>query len=143
MVGKIGLERQRPFGRLGELLGPVERQNVAPVPVAELILRIGQRWYYERGVVEVRPGEPALVLAPEPGETKERAAARVHLVVPDKMSTEKVLHLKALGAEVHITRSDVGKGHPAYYQDVAQRLASEVLSTMECHGHGGWQTWSG
>ena len=30
---------------------------------------------------------------------------RVVLVVPDKMSTEKVLHLKALGAEVHITRS--------------------------------------
>ena len=29
---------------------------------------------------------------------------RVVLVVPDKMSTEKVLHLKAMGAEVHITR---------------------------------------
>ena len=51
---------------------------------------------------------------------------RVILVVPDKMSTEKVLHLKALGAEVHTTRSDVGKGHPEYYQDVAARLASEL-----------------
>ena len=40
---------------------------------------------------------------------------RVVLVVPDKMSTEKVLHLKAMGAEVHVTRSDVGKGHPDYY----------------------------
>jgi cystathionine beta-synthase len=39
-------------------------------------------------------------------------AIAVVLVVPDKMSTEKVLHLKALGAEVHVTRSDVGKGHP-------------------------------
>jgi len=48
------------------------------------------------------------------------------LVVPDKMSTEKVLHLKALGAEVHITRSDVGKGHPEYYQDYAARLAAEI-----------------
>ncbi|MEO8525324.1 MAG: cystathionine beta-synthase, partial [Caldimonas sp.] len=46
--------------------------------------------------------------------------------VPDKMSTEKVLHLKALGAEVHITRSDVGKGHPAYYQDLAARLAGDI-----------------
>ena len=51
---------------------------------------------------------------------------RVVLVVPDKMSTEKVLHLKALGAEVHITRSDVGKGHPEYYQDLAARLAGEI-----------------
>jgi len=51
---------------------------------------------------------------------------RVILVVPDKMSTEKVLHLKALGAEVHTTRSDVGKGHPEYYQDYAARLAREL-----------------
>jgi cystathionine beta-synthase len=51
---------------------------------------------------------------------------RVVLVVPDKMSSEKVLQLKALGAEVHITRSDVGKGHPAYYQDYAARLAIEL-----------------
>ncbi len=42
------------------------------------------------------------------------------------MSSEKVLHLKALGAEVHTTRSDVGKGHPAYYQDYAARLAREL-----------------
>ena len=30
------------------------------------------------------------------------------LVVPDKMSREKIQHLKALGAEVIMTRSDVG-----------------------------------
>ena len=51
---------------------------------------------------------------------------RIVLVVPDKMSTEKVLHLKALGADVRITRSDVGKGHPEYYQDYAARLAKEI-----------------
>jgi cystathionine beta-synthase len=50
----------------------------------------------------------------------------VVLVVPDKMSTEKVLQLKALGADVRITRSDVGKGHPEYYQDIAARLATEI-----------------
>ncbi|MEA2755762.1 MAG: cystathionine beta-synthase [Aliidongia sp.] len=48
------------------------------------------------------------------------------LVVPDKMSQDKVFHLKALGAEVRLTRSDVVKGHPAYYQDIAKRLASEI-----------------
>lgn len=47
---------------------------------------------------------------------------RTILVVPDKMSREKVLHAKALGAEVILTRSDVGKGHPDYYQDLAHDL---------------------
>ncbi|MBU3732748.1 MAG: pyridoxal-phosphate dependent enzyme, partial [Beijerinckiaceae bacterium] len=47
---------------------------------------------------------------------------RTILVVPDKMSREKVLHAKALGAEVILTRSDVGKGHPDYYQDLAQDI---------------------
>jgi len=51
---------------------------------------------------------------------------RLILVIPDKMAQEKVLHLKALGAEVRITRSDVGKGHPDYYQDIAERLARET-----------------
>ncbi len=51
---------------------------------------------------------------------------RLVLVIPDKMSREKILHLKAMGAGVVMTRSDVGKGHPAYYQDLAQRIASEI-----------------
>ncbi len=51
---------------------------------------------------------------------------RTLLVVPDKMSREKVLHAKALGAEVVITRSDVGKGHPDYYQDLAQAITSRT-----------------
>ena len=48
------------------------------------------------------------------------------LVVPDKMSREKIFHLRALGAQVVLTRSDVNKGHPAYYQDYARRLANEL-----------------
>jgi cystathionine beta-synthase len=48
------------------------------------------------------------------------------LVIPDKMSREKILHLKAMGAEVIITRSDVNKGHPEYYQDMARRIANET-----------------
>ena len=51
---------------------------------------------------------------------------RLVLVIPDKMSQEKVLHLRALGADIRITRSDVGKGHPDYYQDLAERLAAEM-----------------
>lgn len=50
---------------------------------------------------------------------------KVILVVPDKMSREKVLHCKALGADVRMARSDVTKEHPEYYQNVAARLAEE------------------
>ena len=42
------------------------------------------------------------------------------------MSREKIFHLKAMGAEVVLTRSDVGKGHPDYYQDKAARIAAET-----------------
>jgi cystathionine beta-synthase len=55
---------------------------------------------------------------------------RLILIVPDKMAREKILHLKALGAEVRITRSDVGKGHPEYYQDIAQRIAGEMPGAL-------------
>ena len=48
------------------------------------------------------------------------------LVVPDKMSREKIFNLRAMGAEVVLTRSDVAKGHPDYYQDMAERIASET-----------------
>src|ERR1700733_11738061 len=51
---------------------------------------------------------------------------RILLVVPDKMSREKIQHLRALGVDVRITRSDVGKGHPEYYQDMAERLAAAI-----------------
>ncbi|MCC4620701.1 pyridoxal-phosphate dependent enzyme [Xanthomonas cassavae CFBP 4642] len=48
------------------------------------------------------------------------------LVVPDKMSREKIFNLKAMGANVVLTRSDVAKGHPEYYQDLAARIAAET-----------------
>ena len=51
---------------------------------------------------------------------------RMLVIVPDKMSQEKIFHLQALGAEVITTRSDVGKGHPEYYQDMAERLAGAM-----------------
>jgi cystathionine beta-synthase len=51
---------------------------------------------------------------------------RLLLVVPDKMSQEKIFHLRAMGAEVVMTRSDVVHGHPEYYQDMAARLARET-----------------
>jgi cystathionine beta-synthase len=42
------------------------------------------------------------------------------------MAREKILHLRAMGVDVRITRSDVGKGHPEYYQDMAQTIAQQT-----------------
>ena len=55
-----------------------------------------------------------------------RKGYKLLLVMPDKMSREKISHLRAMGADVRITRSDVAKGHPAYYQDLAATLAKEL-----------------
>ncbi len=48
------------------------------------------------------------------------------LVIPDKMSKEKIFNLKAMGAEIVLTRSDVAKGHPQYYQDLAKTIAAQT-----------------
>ncbi len=53
------------------------------------------------------------------------------LVIPDKMSEDKIFHLRALGAKCLITRSDVEKGHPDYYADMVERLAKEIPNS--CH----------
>jgi cystathionine beta-synthase len=50
---------------------------------------------------------------------------RLILVIPDKMSPEKIAHARALGAEILLTRSDVSPGHPDYYQDRAASIARE------------------
>jgi cystathionine beta-synthase len=73
-------------------------------------------------VVEATAGNTGLGLALVAGAK----GYRVLLVIPDKMSQEKISHVRALGAEVRITRSDVTRGHPEYYQDVASRLAQEI-----------------
>jgi cystathionine beta-synthase len=108
----LKLESQNPGGSIKDRIG------VAMIEAAERDgrLRTGGT------VVEATAGNTGLGLA----LVARAKGYRVVLVVPDKMSPEKVLHLKALGAEVHTTRSDVGKGHADYYQDIAARLAREI-----------------
>jgi cystathionine beta-synthase len=52
------------------------------------------------------------------------------LVVPDKMAREKIQHLRAMGVDVRITRSDVGKGHAEYYQDMAAAIAAKLNNAV-------------
>jgi len=55
---------------------------------------------------------------------------RLMVVMPDKMSAEKMAHLSALGAKVIVTRSDVTKEHPDYYQNIAERLAKDIPNSF-------------
>jgi cystathionine beta-synthase len=72
-------------------------------------------------IVEATAGNTGLGLA----LVASQKGYRLLIVVPDKMSQEKIFHLRALGAEVVMTRSDVTKGHPEYYQEKAERIAAE------------------
>ena len=72
-------------------------------------------------IVEATAGNTGLGLALVAGQK----GYRLVLVIPDKMSQEKVMNLRAMGAEIIMTRSDVAKGHPEYYQDLGQRIAAE------------------
>jgi cystathionine beta-synthase len=51
---------------------------------------------------------------------------KVILVIPDKMSREKILHLKAIGTEIIFTRSDVSKEDPEYYHNIAEKIVNET-----------------
>lgn len=77
-------------------------------------------------LVEATAGNTGIALALIAGQK----GYRVTVVMPDKMSDEKISHLRAMGARVVLTRSDVQKGHPEYYQEVAQRLADDTPNSF-------------
>ena len=108
----LKLENQNPGGSIKDRIG------LSMIEAAE---REGK---LEPGgtVIEATAGNTGIGLALVAGAK----GYRVLLVIPDKMSQEKISHVKALGAEVRITRSDVTRGHPEYYQDVAARLAEQI-----------------
>ncbi len=108
----VKLESQNPGGSIKDRIGR------SMIETAEREGRIGPG----ATLVEATAGNTGLGLA----LVASRKGYRLILVIPDKMSQEKVLHLKALGAEVVTTRSDVGRGHPQYYQDLAAAIAAKT-----------------
>lgn len=72
-------------------------------------------------IVEATAGNTGLGLA----LVAQQKGYPLVIVLPDKMSQEKIFNLRALGAEVILTRSDVAKGHPEYYQDLGRSIAEE------------------
>ena len=51
---------------------------------------------------------------------------RCVFTIPDKMSKEKIDMLKAYGADVIVTRTDLEHDHPDSYVEVAKRIAAET-----------------
>ncbi|HZH15929.1 MAG TPA: pyridoxal-phosphate dependent enzyme [Archangium sp.] len=109
----LKLENHNPGGSIKDRIG------LSMISAAE---QAGQLGPHQQHLVEATAGNTGLGLA----LVAAQKGYRLTLVIPDKMSQEKVLHLKALGAEVVMTRSDVEKGHPDYYQDMAERIAREL-----------------
>ena len=108
----LKLESQNPGGSIKDRIG------LSMIEAAE-----------QRG--DIRPG--ATLVEGTAGNTgiglalvAQQKGYKLILVVPDKMSREKIFNLKAMGAQVVLTRSDVAKGHPDYYQDMAERIARET-----------------
>jgi cystathionine beta-synthase len=108
----LKLENQNPGGSIKD------RMALAMVTAAE---RSGQ---LQPGntIVEATAGNTGIGLA----LVAAVKGYRLILVIPDKMSTEKIAHLRALGADIRITRSDVSPGHPDYYQDMAARITART-----------------
>ncbi len=108
----LKMESQNPGGSIKDRIG----RSMVEAAEREGKLRPGGT------IVEATAGNTGLGLA----LVAALKGYKLILVVPDKMSREKIFHLKAMGAEVRLTRSDVGKGHPEYYQDMAERIARET-----------------
>ena len=77
-------------------------------------------------IIEATAGNTGLGL----GLVAAQKGYKLILVIPDKMSPDKIRHIRAMGVDVRLTRSDVQKGHPEYYQDYAKRLATEIPNSF-------------
>src|ERR1043166_4920607 len=108
----VKLENQNPTGSIKDRIG------LSMIEAAEREGKIKPGGT----LIEATAGNTGLALA----LVAAQKGYKLILVIPDKMAQEKILHLKALGADIRITRSDVGKGHPEYYQDIAERLSGEI-----------------
>jgi cystathionine beta-synthase len=73
-------------------------------------------------LVEATAGNTGLALA----LVAAMKGYRLIIVTFDKVSQEKIFHLRAMGAEVIVTRSDVTKGHPEYYHEMARAIAEKT-----------------
>ena len=116
----VKMENQNPAQSIKDRIG------VAMIDAAERAGKIDPKGTPRPTIVEATAGNTGLALALVAGQR----GYRIIVVVPDKMSEEKIQHLRAMGAEVRTTRSDVTKGHPDYFHEVAARVAAETPNSV-------------
>jgi cystathionine beta-synthase len=112
----IKLESQNPGGSIKD------RISVVMIDAAEKEGKINPGGT----IIEATAGNTGLGL----GLVAAQKGYKLILVIPDKMSPDKIRHIRAMGVDVRLTRSDVQKGHPEYYQDYAKRLADEIPNSF-------------
>ncbi len=112
----VKLENQNPGGSIKDRIG------LSMIEAAEREGKIKPGGT----IIEATAGNTGLGLA----LVAAQKGYRMVLFIPDKMSADKIFHLKALGAKIILTRSDVGKGHPEYYQDMAEKMAKETPNSF-------------
>ena len=98
-------------------------QSIKDRIAVTMIEKAEREGHLKKGVriIEATAGNTGIALA----LVASQKGYEITVVVPDKMSEAKIDHLRAMGATVVMARSDVEKGDPEYYQDVAKQLAEE------------------
>lgn len=129
LIGNTPLLRVRTINTgLCELYLKLECQNPGGSIKDRIALRMindaEQRGLIRSGytLVEASAGNTGLALA----QIASQRNYRLIIVMPDKVSQEKIHHLQALGAQVVMTRSNIGKGHPDYYHEKARAIAENL-----------------
>jgi cystathionine beta-synthase len=126
---ELGANGSRLFGKM-ELMNPAgsikDRIGLSMITAAEADGRLDPRGSPPPTIIEATAGNTGLGLALVAGQR----GYKLKVVVPDKMSQEKIQHLKAMGADVILTRSDVPKGHPEYYQELAASIAAKTPNSL-------------
>src|ERR1700691_492620 len=136
-IGKTPLVRLRRVteGLTASVYAKVESQNpggsVKDRVALAMVTEAERRGWLRPGdtIIEATAGNTGVGLAMLAAVKGYRSI----FVLPDKMSSEKILLLKAYGAEVVITPTNVAPDSPDSYNGVADRLAREVPGAWRDH----------
>ena len=112
----VKMESLNPFGSIKDRVGLKMIQD----PENQGLIKEGYT------IIESTAGNTGLGLA----LAAKLKGYKLILVIPDKMSEEKIRHLEAMGVEIIMTRSDVENGHPEHYQSIAEKLLKSTPNSF-------------
>ena len=112
----VKMESLNPFGSIKDRVGLKMIQDAE----AQGLIKEGST------IIESTAGNTGLGLA----LAAKLKGYKLILVIPDKMSEEKIRHLEAMGVEIIMTRSDVENGHPEHYQSIAEKLIKSTPNSF-------------